>query len=102
MRQKKQKLTSASWLRPVCGGFHNLIRFNCDPFFSRHVADIVSWLLHVLTHAGVRQHARVTNSYNLLFRSNEFLYLSGIWIKTGMEKYKINYMKNILISAENE
>jgi hypothetical protein len=34
MRQKRQKLTSASWLRPVCGGFHNLIRFNCDPFFA--------------------------------------------------------------------
>jgi hypothetical protein len=34
MRQKKQKLTSASWLRPVCGGFHNLIRFNCVPFFA--------------------------------------------------------------------
>jgi hypothetical protein len=33
MRQKKQKLTSTSWLRPVCGGFHNLIRFNCAPFF---------------------------------------------------------------------
>jgi hypothetical protein len=28
------KLTSASWVRPVCGGFHNLIRFNCDPFFA--------------------------------------------------------------------
>jgi hypothetical protein len=25
---------SASWLRPVCGGFHNLIRFNCAPFFA--------------------------------------------------------------------
>jgi hypothetical protein len=34
MRQKKQKLTSASWLRPVCSGFHNLIRFNCAPFFA--------------------------------------------------------------------
>jgi hypothetical protein len=33
VRQKKQKLTSALWLRPVCGGFHNLIRFNCAPFF---------------------------------------------------------------------
>jgi hypothetical protein len=28
------KLTSASWLRPVCGSFHNLIRFNCAPFFA--------------------------------------------------------------------
>jgi hypothetical protein len=28
------KLTSASWLRPVCGGFHNIIRFNCAPFFA--------------------------------------------------------------------
>jgi hypothetical protein len=27
----RQKLTSASWLRPVCGGFHNLIRSNCVP-----------------------------------------------------------------------
>jgi hypothetical protein len=34
MRQKWQKLTSASWLRPVCGGFHNLIRFKCAPFFA--------------------------------------------------------------------
>jgi hypothetical protein len=34
MRQKRQKLTSASWLRPVCGGFHNLIRSNCAPFFA--------------------------------------------------------------------
>jgi hypothetical protein len=34
MRQKKQKLTSASWLRPVSGGFHNLIRFNCAPLFA--------------------------------------------------------------------
>jgi hypothetical protein len=53
MRQKKQNLTSASWLRPVCGGFHNLNRFNFAPFL-RHVTDIVSRLLHVLTHAGVR------------------------------------------------
>jgi hypothetical protein len=30
----RQKLTSASWFRPVCGGFHNLIRFNCAPFFA--------------------------------------------------------------------
>jgi hypothetical protein len=34
MRQKRLKLTSASWLRPVCGCFHNLIRFNCVPFFA--------------------------------------------------------------------
>jgi hypothetical protein len=34
MRQKRQKLTSASWLRPVCGGFHNLTHFNCAPFFA--------------------------------------------------------------------
>jgi hypothetical protein len=34
MKQKRQKLTSASWLRPVCGGFHNLIRFNCASFFE--------------------------------------------------------------------
>jgi hypothetical protein len=34
MRQKRHKLTSASWLRPVCGGFHNLIRLNCAPFFA--------------------------------------------------------------------
>jgi hypothetical protein len=27
-------MTSASWLRPVCGGFHNLIRLNCGPFFA--------------------------------------------------------------------
>jgi hypothetical protein len=27
-------MTSASRLRPVCGGFHNLIRFNCSPFFA--------------------------------------------------------------------
>jgi hypothetical protein len=33
MRQKRQKLTPASWLRPVCGGFHNLIHFSCAPFF---------------------------------------------------------------------
>jgi hypothetical protein len=37
MRQKKQKLTSASWLRQVCGGFHNLIRFNCAPFFASYL-----------------------------------------------------------------
>jgi hypothetical protein len=53
LRQKRQKLTSASWLRPVCGGFHNLICFSCAHFL-RHVADIVSWLLHVLTHSDVR------------------------------------------------
>jgi hypothetical protein len=34
MRQKTQKLTSASWLRPVRACFHNLIRFNCAPFFA--------------------------------------------------------------------
>jgi hypothetical protein len=34
MRQKWQKLMSASWLRPVCSGFHNLIRFSCAPFFA--------------------------------------------------------------------
>jgi hypothetical protein len=34
MWHKKQKLTTASWLRPVCGGFHNLIRFNCAPFLA--------------------------------------------------------------------
>jgi hypothetical protein len=28
------KLTSSSWFRPVCGGFHNLIRFNYAPFFA--------------------------------------------------------------------
>jgi hypothetical protein len=28
------KLTSALWLRPVCGCFHNLIPFNCAPFFA--------------------------------------------------------------------
>jgi hypothetical protein len=33
MREKRQKMTSASWLRPVCGGFHKLIRFNCAHFF---------------------------------------------------------------------
>jgi hypothetical protein len=34
MRQKGKKLTSASWLRPVCGSLHNLIRFSCAPFFA--------------------------------------------------------------------
>jgi hypothetical protein len=33
-RVSSMKLTSASWLIPVCGGFHNLILFNCDPFFA--------------------------------------------------------------------
>jgi hypothetical protein len=45
MRQKKQKLTSASWLRPVRGGF--LIRFNCAPFFAscrRHRVLTVTYL----------------------------------------------------------
>jgi hypothetical protein len=28
----RQDTMSAIW--PVCGGFHNLIRFNCDPFFA--------------------------------------------------------------------
>jgi hypothetical protein len=28
------KLTSASWLRSLCGGSHNLIHFNCAPFFA--------------------------------------------------------------------
>jgi hypothetical protein len=52
MRQKTQSSftrdSSASWLRPVCGDFHNLIHFNCAPFFAscrRH---------RVLTHTGVR------------------------------------------------
>jgi hypothetical protein len=47
MRQKRQKLTSASWLKPVCCGFHNLIRFNCAPFFAscrRHRVLIVTCL----------------------------------------------------------
>jgi hypothetical protein len=46
-RQKRQKLTSASWLRPVCDGFHNLIRFNCAPFFAscrRHCVLTVTCL----------------------------------------------------------
>jgi hypothetical protein len=30
----RQKLTLTAWLRPVCGGFHKLIRFNCVPFFA--------------------------------------------------------------------
>jgi hypothetical protein len=34
MRQKRQKLTSASWLRPVWDGFHNLILLKCAPFFT--------------------------------------------------------------------
>jgi hypothetical protein len=38
MRQKTQTCfirdSSASWLRRVCGGVHNLIRFNCAPFFA--------------------------------------------------------------------
>jgi hypothetical protein len=34
VRQKRQKLTSASWLRPEWGGFHNPIRLNCAPFFA--------------------------------------------------------------------
>jgi hypothetical protein len=41
------KLTSASRLRPVCGGFHNLIRFNCAPFFAsccRHRVLTVTYL----------------------------------------------------------
>jgi hypothetical protein len=47
MKQKKQYLTSASWLRQVCGGFHNLIRFNCAPFFAscrRHCVLTVTCL----------------------------------------------------------
>jgi hypothetical protein len=46
-RQKRQKLTSASWLRPVCGGFHNLIHLNCAPFFvscRRHRVLTVTYL----------------------------------------------------------
>jgi hypothetical protein len=45
MRQKRQKLTSASWLRPVCSGFYNLVRFNCAPFFAscrRHLVLTVT------------------------------------------------------------
>jgi hypothetical protein len=43
----RQKLTSASWLRPVCGGYHNLIRFSCAPFFAscrRHRVLTVTYL----------------------------------------------------------
>jgi hypothetical protein len=39
--------SSASWLRTVCGGFHNLIRFNCVPFFAschRHRVLTVTYL----------------------------------------------------------
>jgi hypothetical protein len=41
------KLTSASWLRPECGGFHNLICFKCPLFFAscrRHRALTVTCL----------------------------------------------------------
>jgi hypothetical protein len=61
MRQKRQKLTSASWLRPVCGGFHNLIRFNCAPFFAscwRHRVLTVRAAAHQLhqdKHQDMRQ-----------------------------------------------
>jgi hypothetical protein len=38
MGQKTQSCfirdSSASWLRPVCRGFHNLIRINCAPSFA--------------------------------------------------------------------
>jgi hypothetical protein len=47
MRQKRQKLTSASWLRLGYGGFHNLVRFNCAPFFAscrRHRVLTVTYL----------------------------------------------------------
>jgi hypothetical protein len=43
----RMKLTSASWLRPVCGGFHNLFRFNCAPFIAsrrRHRVLTVTYL----------------------------------------------------------
>jgi hypothetical protein len=53
VRQKRKKLTSASWLRPVCGGFYNPISFNCAPFFSSCRRQRVL-TFHVLTHAGVR------------------------------------------------
>jgi hypothetical protein len=43
MRQKRQKLMSASWLKPGCYGFHNVIRFSCAPI-------VASWRIHrVLT-----------------------------------------------------
>jgi hypothetical protein len=53
VRVCSMKLTSASWLRPVCSGFYNLICFNCAHFFASYRRHRVL-LLHVLTHAGVR------------------------------------------------
>jgi hypothetical protein len=45
MRKKRQKLTLATWLRPVCGGFQDFVNFNCAPFFApcrRHCVLIVA------------------------------------------------------------
>jgi hypothetical protein len=73
MRQKRQKLTSASWLRRVCGGFHNLIRFNCAPFFAsrrRHRVLTVTCLdacrcaAYLLSHAKFSLY-RLTFSWHL-------------------------------------
>ena len=72
------RLKSESWLRPVCGGLHNIIRFNCTPFFTsrrRH---------RVLTHAGVRPILAFTTDVPLLrafycyvFVGNVYSLLSG-------------------------
>jgi hypothetical protein len=44
MRQKTQSCfirdSSASWLRSVCGGFHNLFRFNCAPCHRHGVLTV--------------------------------------------------------------
>jgi hypothetical protein len=46
-RACSMNLTSASWLRPVCGCFYDLIRFICVPFFAscrRHRVLTVTYL----------------------------------------------------------
>jgi hypothetical protein len=51
MRQKRQKLTSESWLRLVCGGFHNhsfqLCSFLCVMSQTSRLDCYMSWRMPV-------------------------------------------------------
>jgi hypothetical protein len=79
--------TSASWPRPVWGGFHNLIRFNCAPFFEscrRHRVLTVTCLDACRCAAYLRYKSRyqVCSRWNTMwtqYRYNKCFLLNEMW-----------------------
>jgi hypothetical protein len=78
------KLTSASWLRPVCGGFHKLIRFNCAPFFAP------CRRYRVLTHAGVRPTLSLLDVLPCIHVIRIYLLWGTFWIYLQIWQFHTN------------